>query len=84
MNIVEIEGPLLSDAHVAFRVLQTFLLLTVYNCFDTLMYNNDLSFIFNFLEVYLFRYWHSFPINEVLLFTDYFFVWQKVLCSEVV
>lgn len=27
MNIVEIEGPLLSDAHVAFRVLHTSLLL---------------------------------------------------------
>lgn len=42
MNIVEIEGPLLSDAHVAFRVLNSFLLLTVYNCFDLVMYNNDL------------------------------------------
>lgn len=42
MNIVEIEGPLLSDAHVAFRVLNTFLLLTVYNYFDIVMYNNDL------------------------------------------
>lgn len=69
MNIVEIEGPLLSDAHVAFRVLQAFLLLTVYNYFDIVMYSNDLSFIFSFLEVYLFRYWHSFPIDEVLLFT---------------
>lgn len=43
MNIVEIEGPLLSDAHVAFRVLNTFLLLTVYNYFDIVMYNNNLT-----------------------------------------
>lgn len=69
MNIVEIEGPLLSDAHVAFRVLNTSLLLTVYNYFDIMIYNKDLNFILNFLEVYLFRYWHSFPINELLLFT---------------
>lgn len=51
MNIVEIEGPLLSDAHVAFRVLNTFLLLTVYNYFDVVMYNNDLiKFYFEFLR----------------------------------
>lgn len=51
MNIVEIEGPLLSDAHVAFRVLNTFLLLTVYNYFDIVMYNNDLiKFYFEFLR----------------------------------
>lgn len=37
MNIVEIEGPLLSDAHVAFRVLNTFLLLPAYNYFDIVM-----------------------------------------------
>lgn len=37
MNIVEIEGPLLSDAHVAFRVLKTFILLTVYNHFNIVM-----------------------------------------------
>ena len=34
MNIVEIEGPLLSDAHVAFRVLNVFLLLAIYNHFN--------------------------------------------------
>lgn len=34
MNIVEIEGPLLSDAHVAFRVPNTFKLLTNYNHFN--------------------------------------------------
>lgn len=51
MNIVEIEGLLLSDAHVAFRVLNTFLLLTVYNYFDIVMYNNDLiKFYFEFLR----------------------------------
>lgn len=51
MNIVEIEGPLLSDAHVAFRVLNSFLLLTVYNCFDIVMYNNDLTKLyFEFLR----------------------------------
>lgn len=37
MNIVEIEGPLLSDAHVAFRVLKTFILLIVYNHFNIVM-----------------------------------------------
>lgn len=34
MNIVEIEGPLLSDAHVAFRVLNTFLSLAISNHFN--------------------------------------------------
>lgn len=46
MNLVEIEGPLLSDAHVAFRVLNTLLLLAVYKHFNFLIwwYNiiNDL------------------------------------------
>lgn len=41
MNIVEIEGPLLSDAHVAFRVLNTFLLLTIYSHFNVVIKNND-------------------------------------------
>ncbi|XP_023803733.1 nuclear receptor subfamily 2 group C member 1-like isoform X5 [Cyanistes caeruleus] len=51
MNIVEIEGPLLSDAHVAFRVLNTFLMSTLYNYFDIEMYINDLTkFYFEFLR----------------------------------
>lgn len=51
MNIVEIEGPLLSDAHVAFRVLNTFLLLTLNNYFDIVIYNNDLTELyFEFLR----------------------------------